>query len=129
MTANMKTVLCLLCALLPGCTAQRIPLRHACSAAQKVFFNIGNALMKGAVASMATVTGLILLASRACNCRHSVARNHGCAGVAQIAGLQEKLHVIGQGGYRHHVSMTPGYVERAVREAFTKYLKYEIQAW
>ena len=53
----------------------------------------------------------------------------GCAGVAQIAGLQDKLHVIGQSGYRHHVSMTPGYVERAVREAFTKYLKYDIQAW
>ena len=53
----------------------------------------------------------------------------GCAGVAQIAGLQDKLHTIGHGGYRHHVSLTPARVERAVREAFTRYLKYDLQAW
>jgi len=53
----------------------------------------------------------------------------GCAGVAQIANLQNKLHTIGHGGYRHHVSMTPGSVERAVREAFIRYLKYDLQAW
>ena len=53
----------------------------------------------------------------------------GCAGVAQIPHLQNKLHTIGHGGYRHHVSLTPGRVERAVREAFTRYLKYDLQAW
>ena len=48
----------------------------------------------------------------------------GCAGVAQIAGLQDKLLVIGQEGYRHHVSVTFGHVATSVREAFTRYLGY-----
>ena len=50
----------------------------------------------------------------------------GCAGVVEIDRLQEKLLKIGYGGYRHHVSMTFGHVERAVREAFSRYLKYEV---
>ncbi len=53
----------------------------------------------------------------------------GCAGVAQIPNLQDKLQRIGYEGYRHHVSLTPGRVERGVREAFTRYLKYDLQAW
>ena len=53
----------------------------------------------------------------------------GCAGVAQIPALQDKLQKIGYEGYRHHVSITPGRVERAVREAFTRYLKYDLVAW
>ena len=53
----------------------------------------------------------------------------GCAGVARIAHLQDKLQTIGYGGYRHHVSVTPGRVERAVREAFTRYLKYDLIVW
>jgi len=48
----------------------------------------------------------------------------GCAGVAEIAGLQDKLHVIGQEGYRHHVGVTVGHVAVPVREAFTRYLGY-----
>jgi len=53
----------------------------------------------------------------------------GCAGVAQIPALQDKLQKIGYEGYRHHVSITPGRVERAVREAFTRYLKYDLVTW
>ena len=53
----------------------------------------------------------------------------GCAGVAQIPALQDKLQKIGYEGYRHHVSLTPGRVERAMREAFTLYLKYDLLAW
>jgi len=53
----------------------------------------------------------------------------GCAGVAQIAGLQDKLQRIGYEGYRHHVGLTFGHVERVVREAFTRYLKYDLLAW
>ena len=48
----------------------------------------------------------------------------GCAGVAQIPGLQKKLNVIGRTGYRHHVSMTFGLVAGAVKEAFSTYLGY-----
>jgi L-fucose isomerase-like protein len=50
----------------------------------------------------------------------------GCGGVAKIDRLQEKLFKIGNNGYRHHVSITPGHVGTALREAFTRYLGYEI---
>ncbi|NLF39502.1 hypothetical protein GX586_08655 [bacterium] len=53
----------------------------------------------------------------------------GCAGVARIPALQDKLQKIGYEGYRHHVSVTPGHVANAVREAFTRYLKYDLLAW
>ncbi len=50
----------------------------------------------------------------------------GCGGVAKIEGLQKKLYNIGYQGYRHHTSLAAGHVEQALREAFTRYLKYEI---
>lgn len=50
----------------------------------------------------------------------------GCGGVAKIDRLQEKLYKIGYNGYRHHVSVTPGQVAIALREACTRYLGYEI---
>ena len=50
----------------------------------------------------------------------------GCAGVARIAGLQAKLQKIGYGGYRHHVSLTFGRVAAPIREAFVRYLNYEV---
>lgn len=48
----------------------------------------------------------------------------GCAGVARIDKLQQKLNAIGKSGYRHHVSMTFGRFEPALREAFDTYLGY-----
>ena len=50
----------------------------------------------------------------------------GCAGVAQIDNLQDVLQTIGYQGHRHHVSVTPGHMAGAVREAFEKYLGYEV---
>ncbi|MCK4373987.1 MAG: hypothetical protein KAX19_01620, partial [Candidatus Brocadiae bacterium] len=50
----------------------------------------------------------------------------GCAGVAHIEGLQDTLQTIGYGGHRHHVSVTPGWVLEPVREAFEKYLGYDV---
>ena len=50
----------------------------------------------------------------------------GCAGVAQIKDLQKKLELIGHHGYRHHVSVTAGYVATPIREAFGRYLGYEV---
>jgi L-fucose isomerase-like protein len=52
----------------------------------------------------------------------------GCAGVAEIAGLQGKLEVIGHAGYRHHVGVTAGHVATGVREAFQRYLHYDLTA-
>ena len=48
----------------------------------------------------------------------------GCAGVAEIDDLQEKLSVIGKNGYRHHVSVTPDHIGGALREALETYLGY-----
>ncbi len=50
----------------------------------------------------------------------------GCAGVAEIKGLQDTLQRIGYMGHRHHVSVTPGHVLEPVKEAFEKYLGYEV---
>ena len=50
----------------------------------------------------------------------------GCAGVAEIPGLQCALQAIGYMGHRHHVAVTPGHVVGPVREAFEKYLGYEV---
>jgi L-fucose isomerase-like protein len=50
----------------------------------------------------------------------------GCAGVAEIPGLQDALRTIGYGGFRHHVSVTPGRVAEPVAEAFERYLGYEV---
>jgi L-fucose isomerase-like protein len=50
----------------------------------------------------------------------------GCAGVAEIKGLQDKLLNIGKQGFRHHVSATFGHVEIPLREAFTTYLGYDL---
>jgi L-fucose isomerase-like protein len=50
----------------------------------------------------------------------------GCAGVARIDRLQDKLETIGHGGYRHHVGVTFGRVALALREAFERYLGYEM---
>jgi len=52
----------------------------------------------------------------------------GCAGVAQIRNLQDALQTIGCLGHRHHVSLTPGHVAAPVKEAFERYLGYEVTA-
>ncbi len=49
----------------------------------------------------------------------------GCAGVAHIDNLQEKLLLIGKTGYKHHVSVTTGFIKEAVLEAFGTYLGYD----
>ena len=50
----------------------------------------------------------------------------GCAGVAEINHLQDALQTIGYAGHRHHTSVTPGQVAAPVKEAFEKYLGYEV---
>jgi len=49
----------------------------------------------------------------------------GCAGVAEISDLQLKLKNIGDNGFRHHVSMAFGNVEKPMREALGNYLGYK----
>jgi len=50
----------------------------------------------------------------------------GCAGVAEFDDLQETLQRIGYMGFRHHVSVAPGNVIEPVKEAFEKYLGYDV---
>jgi L-fucose isomerase-like protein len=50
----------------------------------------------------------------------------GCAGVAEITGLQDVLLHLGQHGHRHHVAIAPGWVQEPVREAMEKYLGFEV---
>jgi len=50
----------------------------------------------------------------------------GCAGVAEIPNLQEKLLRLGRNGFRHHTSVGEGHVASALKEAFSTYLGYEI---
>lgn len=50
----------------------------------------------------------------------------GCGGVAHIPGMQKKLRSIGYGGFRHHVCLAPGNWKKALDEALTRYLKYDL---
>jgi L-fucose isomerase-like protein len=50
----------------------------------------------------------------------------GCAGVAEIAGLQDALQAVGYMGHRHHTSVSPGHVAAPVAEALQRYLGYEV---
>lgn len=50
----------------------------------------------------------------------------GCAGVAEIKNLQEKLQAVGYLGHRHHTSATTGHVSDPVREAMERYLGFEV---
>ena len=50
----------------------------------------------------------------------------GCGAAAHIDNLQTKLKNIGYGGYRHHVSVTPGKWDAAIKEALVRYCGYEL---
>ena len=52
----------------------------------------------------------------------------GCAGVAEIEGLQDVLLHVGMEGHRHHTSATHGHVMAPVREALTRYLGFDVRA-
>jgi L-fucose isomerase-like protein len=50
----------------------------------------------------------------------------GVAGVAQIDHLQDVLLHVGVNGYRHHVSITPGWVQAPLHEALVDYLDFKV---
>ena len=50
----------------------------------------------------------------------------GCAGVAQIEGLQDKLIRLARGGFKHHTSVGRGHMKAVLEEAFTTYLSYDL---
>lgn len=50
----------------------------------------------------------------------------GCAGVAQIPELEDKLIRLARGGFKHHTSVAPGHMKDILTEAFTTYLGYDV---
>jgi L-fucose isomerase-like protein len=50
----------------------------------------------------------------------------GCAGVAEIPGLQDVLLHLGREGHRHHVAVAAGSVVEPLREALGRYLGCEV---
>ncbi len=50
----------------------------------------------------------------------------GCAGVAEIPGLQDVLLRLGREGHRHHVAVAAGIVVEPLREALVRYLGCEV---
>lgn len=51
----------------------------------------------------------------------------GCAGVAQIDNLQDKLIKLARGGYKHHTAVGTRHIKSVLEEAFTTYLHYEFE--
>ena len=49
----------------------------------------------------------------------------GCAGVAMIPELQDKLIRLARGGFKHHTSVGVGHQKEILKEAFTTYLHYD----
>ncbi|MDO4285331.1 MAG: hypothetical protein Q4C60_08330 [Eubacteriales bacterium] len=49
----------------------------------------------------------------------------GCAGVAEIPDLQNKLIRLARGGFKHHTAVGTGHMKEILKEAFTTYLGYE----
>lgn len=50
----------------------------------------------------------------------------GCAGVAHIDNLQDKLIRLARGGFKHHTSVGMGHMKAVLHEAFTTYLGYDV---
>ena len=49
----------------------------------------------------------------------------GCAGVAEIEDLQNKLIRLARGGFKHHTAICEGHYKAILEEAFTTYLGYD----
>ena len=50
----------------------------------------------------------------------------GCAGVAKIPDLQDKLIKLARGGFKHHTSVGVGHMKAVLEEAFKTYLGYDV---
>ena len=50
----------------------------------------------------------------------------GCAGVAQIPDLQNKLIRLARGGFKHHTTIGVGHMKDILTEAFGTYLHYDV---
>ena len=49
----------------------------------------------------------------------------GCAGVAELDNMQDKMIRLARGGFKHHTSVGLGHMKSVLEEAFTTYLHYD----
>ena len=69
---------------------------------------------------------LIVYASEAAFTNDPIESSYfGCAGVAEIANLEDKLIRLARGGFKHHTSVGMGHMKEILKEAFTTYLHYD----
>ena len=70
---------------------------------------------------------LIVYASEGYMTNDTIEENFfGCAGVAEIPALQDKLIRLARGGFKHHTSIGVGHMKAILEEAFCTYLKYDM---
>jgi len=70
---------------------------------------------------------LIIYTSEAEFTNDSIEKEYfGCAGVAQIPDLQNKLIRLARGGFKHHTSIGVGHMKEVLTEAFNTYLHYSL---
>jgi len=50
----------------------------------------------------------------------------GCAGVAEISDLQNKLILLAKNGFKHHTTISVGHMKSILTEAFSTYLHYDV---
>lgn len=79
-------------------------------------------------ANCLTVDGkLIVYASEGCFTGDAIEEAYfGCAGVAEIPNLQDRLIRLARGGFKHHTSVGVGHMKDVLTEAFDTYLGYDI---
>lgn len=69
---------------------------------------------------------IVVYASEGCFTEDKIEEGYfGCAGVAQIPGLQDKLLRLARGGFKHHTCVGMGHMKEILKEAFTTYLHYD----
>jgi L-fucose isomerase-like protein len=79
------------------------------------------------ISNCQTIDGkIVIYASEAQLTDDSIENGYfGCAGVAEIPELQNKMITLAKGGFKHHTAIGEGHVKSILKEAFTTYLHYD----
>lgn len=79
------------------------------------------------ISNCQTIDGkIVIYASEAQLTDDSIENGYfGCAGVAEIPELQNKMIILAKGGFKHHTAIGEGHVKSILKEAFTTYLHYD----
>lgn len=79
------------------------------------------------ISNCQTVDGKIIIYASEAKFTNDLIENgyFGCAGVAEIPELQDKMITLAKGGFKHHTAIGEGHVKNILKEAFTTYLHYD----